>query len=277
MYRQIALKIAYDGTDWVGFQRQLHHQTIQGELERVLKKLFEHEIEIKCAGRTDKNVHALGQVVSFFTEVDIPTRLMPLALNRLLLPSIRVRKAYVVSEDFHPRFDAKYRRYWYVVNTSGKLNPLKTRYQYCVQDDLRHWEKLELDLSRMERALKSLEGTHDFTSYSHNSSSDSMVRTLEKVRLRKTREGFIVDLKADSFLRQMVRLIVANAIKVGRGIKGEDWLLELLALKDRHMAGNAADPHGVWLMQVGYNPGLGQQRLGQEESGEQQLRPDEQK
>ena len=273
--RCIALKIAYDGTDWNGFQRQksvqeylsperstqlrqkLFKPSIQNELERALGKLFEHRVEVKCAGRTDKNVHALGQVVSFFTEVNIPTRLMPLALNRLLKPSIRVRKAVEMREDFHPRFDAKYRRYWYVVNTNAKLNPLLTRYQYCLQDDLRRSEKLELDFGKMERALSALVGTHDFTSYSHNSSSDTMIRTLEMARLRCTKSGFIIDLKADAFLRQMVRLIAANVIKVGRGLKSEDWLFELLELKDRHMAGNAADPHGVWLMQVGYDKGVG--------------------
>jgi tRNA pseudouridine38-40 synthase len=122
-----------------------------------------------------------------------------------------------------------------------------------MRDHLRRDERLELDLPKMAGALKMLEGVHDFTSYSHNSSCDSMVRKIYSAKLRETGSGFIIDLKADSFLRQMVRLIVSNTLRIGKGEKEVDWLYELLEKKDRIYADEAADPRAVWLMKVGYN------------------------
>ena len=245
--RTLALTIAYDGTDYMGFQRQPGLPSIQGTLEEALTTVFQHPVQVVAAGRTDAGVHAFGQMVSFRTASTIPIDRVAWVTNRYLPPTIRVRHAVERESTFHARFSAAYRRYWYVVQTAGKPDPVNGRFR---------WQLLcPLDMPAMSDALATVQGTHDFDAFCHRSTpGGSTVRTLHRILVRQWRDGIIIDVQAEAFLHQMVRLLVANTVLIGCGKRPVSWLAELLESRNRHLAGVAAPSCGLFLMRIGYPP-----------------------
>lgn len=245
--RTIALTVAYDGTDWFGFQRQRQVVTIQGALEDALTKVFQHPIEIVCGGRTDTGVHAVGQVISFCTPNPMPIERVCWVTNRFLPASIRIRNAREASASFHARFSASYRRYWYVIQTTRRPDPIFGRFRWQLNRPF--------DVSVMNMALTALHGRHDFAAFNHQEApSGSTIRTLKRALVHCWDHGIIIDIQAEAFLHQMVRLLVANLVLVGSGDKPVTWLEELLHSRNRHMAGKGASPCGLFLMRIGYPP-----------------------
>ncbi len=239
--------MAYDGTDWAGFQRQNQYPSIQGALETALSEVFQHPVTIVAAGRTDAGVHALGQVVSFSTENPLPVERVPWVINRWLPSTIRVRKAVERPVDFHARHCARARRYWYTIETRGGPDPLRGRFRW----QLGH----QLDVDAMRRALASILGTHDFSALCHSGSPASTNRRTVRRALVHVRQAMvIIDIQADAYLYQMVRLLVGNLVRIGLGEQPVVWLKELLHSKNRHLAGVGAPPCGLCLMRVGYPP-----------------------
>lgn len=245
--RTLALTIAYDGTDWSGFQRQREFPSVQGELETALAKVLYHPVEIAAAGRTDAGVHALAQVISCTTSNPIPIDRIPWVTNRFLPPSIRVRRAIECPPRFHARFAARYRRYWYVIQTAGGHDPFRGRYRWQLAQTL--------NIRNMQAAMTPILGTHDFVSFCHEGNpTGTTVRTVQRADVRRWQGNVIIDVQADAFLHQMARLLVANLVKIGTGECPVTWLETVLAANNRHLAGMAAPPCGLYLMRIGYPP-----------------------
>lgn len=245
--RTLALTVAYDGTEWAGFQRQTRALTIQGALETALSTVLQHPTTLAAAGRTDAGVNAYGQVVSLLTDNPLPVERIPLVVNRLLPASIRVRRAAERPDGFHARRSASSRRYWYLLQPTRWVDPLRGR--FCWQLDA------QLDIAAMQAALDILVGRHDFAAFCHgNPSVRSTVRTLRRAQVRPCDGYVIIDVQAEAFLQQMVRLLVANVVAIGRGERPVAWLGDLLRTHNRHLAGKGAPPCGLFLMRIGYPP-----------------------
>lgn len=244
--RTIALVVEYDGTHFHGFQRQISLPTVAGELDRALSALCAQPIAVVGAGRTDAGVHATGQVVSFETASDVPLRRMPLALSGMLREQrIAVLRAVERKPGFSARHDALARTYRYRILNRAAPSPLRERRVFFVRSPL--------DVDRMLTASTALLGKHDFTSFcAQVPERGHPVRTVERIEI--THEGEIIDLEltADSFLHQMVRIIVGTLVEIGRGKRPPDDIGKILEAKNRRVAGVTAPPHGLYLTHVRY-------------------------
>jgi tRNA pseudouridine38-40 synthase len=211
--------------------------------------MFQHPVEIVGAGRTDSGVHALGQVISFRTNNPMPIERVAWVANRLLAKSIRVRKAVEKTAPFHARFSAGYRRYWYVIEERvTNPDPFGGRFRWQLP--------VELDTHAMVTALKSIVGLHDFATFCHRLAAPfgSTERTIYRAELRYWDNGVVIDIQADAFLHQMVRLLVSNLVRIGTHVLPVTGLADLIASRNRHLAGKGAPPHGLFLMRIGYPP-----------------------
>lgn len=242
------ITISYDGTNFSGYQKQPKERTVQGELEKVLKEINGgKKVDVHASGRTDAGVHALAQRVHFDLETKITSEKLSKGLNSLLPEDIFVKRVEEVSDNFHARFSAIGKEYVYKLNM-GEYNPLERNYVY------QHNEKL--DVVEMERAMKYLEGTHNFKSFTKtDEEKDDFVRTISQtsiVRDSKDLNKIIFTFVGTGFLRYMVRNMVGTLIMVGEGkIKSEE-IIEILKKEDRVYAGKTAKPEGLYLKNVFY-------------------------
>ena len=245
--RNILLRLAYDGTNYHGFQRQPeeHGLTIQGELEKAWKKLFVEEIKITTAGRTDTGVHAAGQVINFKSMASIPQQKIPKALNSILPFDIRIQEALDVSENFNARLNAKWKRYDYRID-NGRIPDVFTRL-YTLH------EPIPLDISKMQQAASLMEGTQDFRAFAATgSSAKSFIRTLYHCKVRATGTQIIITCIGNGFLYNMVRIIAGTLLYVGKGRISPDQIPEIIASKDRTKAGKTVSAAGLMLTIVNY-------------------------
>jgi len=243
--KHIKLVIGYDGTEFHGFQRQRGLRTVQEELESTLTTLLGHPVSIKAAGRTDRGVHAEGQVVSFWTNCPIPVERLPIVLNRLLPPDIVAKGAKEVRPEFHPRFDATSRIYRYLIDNRPVPSALLRRYAWHIPEPL--------DVKAMKAAAQYLVGTHDFVSF-HASGSDlgSTVREMKRIVISKRNGIIAITMEANAFLYHMARIIVGTLVEIGLGKRHHEEMKDILLARDRSAAGKTAPPHGLCLMQVRY-------------------------
>ncbi len=244
--RTLALTVAYDGTEWAGFQRQTRYPSIQRALESALTEVLQHPVRLDAAGRTDAGVHALAQVISLRTPNPLPLERLPWVANRLLPASIRIRRVCERPAGFHARRSAGYRRYWYIMQPTRWPDPLRGRYAWQLQQSV--------DPAAMQAALDPLVGYHDFVAFCHGGCrpGKTTVRTIQRAQVRSQCGRIIVDLQADAFLHRMVRLLVANLVAIGAGERPVSWLRTLLASGDRLLAGEGAPPCGLCLVRIGY-------------------------
>lgn len=246
-----AIQLEYDGTHYVGYQVQPNGPTIQAALEkalRIMAKLPKDQmIATISSGRTDSGVHAKGQVVAFDYPAKMPSQAVMRALNSLLDPSIRVLKAQEVADDFHPRYMAKEKIYHYRVDLSPYPNPFKRLYTTH--------HPYRFDLGKIQRALKAVVGTHDFTSFcSTKTDKEDKVRTLFDARVdyHELENELVFVFRGNGFLYNMIRILVGTCLQIGDGLKNENELARLLQVKDRNQAGPTAPPQGLYMMQVIY-------------------------
>ncbi|HHV63953.1 MAG TPA: tRNA pseudouridine(38-40) synthase TruA [Peptococcaceae bacterium] len=246
--RNILLRLAYDGTNYHGFQRQPeeHGRTIQGELERTWKKLFAEEIKIITAGRTDTGVHAAGQVINFRSEARIPPDKIPKALNSLLPLDIRILEAKDVPEDFNARKSAKWKRYDYRID-NGRIPNVFTRL-YALH------EPVPLKVEDMQEAAAYLEGRHDFRAFAAaGSSAKSFIRTLYHCKVKQQDEQITVTCIGDGFLYNMVRIITGTLLYVGKGKIPPKEIPAIIASRERPRAGLTVPARGLTLSVVNYD------------------------
>jgi tRNA pseudouridine38-40 synthase len=256
--RNIKFILAYDGTDFSGWQSQPGQSTIQGTLTDVVEKLTQRRLTIYAAGRTDAGVHATGQVVNFKTQSELGAEEFQRAFNGLLPPAIRVAAAEEVGPNFHARWSALAKTYRYRIFRGRVVPPFLWRY---VQHD-----PFALDFDAMAEAAHLFEGEHDFASFaaSTGSEEDDRERATTRVIYRSEflrssnahsnhpAEEWVYVIRGKSFLRYMVRKIVGTLVDVGRGKLSPKDIPELLALRDRSKSGATIAPHGLCLEEVEY-------------------------
>ncbi|URJ28437.1 tRNA pseudouridine(38-40) synthase TruA [Candidatus Blochmannia vicinus (nom. nud.)] len=243
--QKLALGVEYDGSSYCGWQRQKDAPSIQSCIEYAIKKITTEQVTIFCAGRTDSGVHALGQVVHFETYSMRSKSAWTLGINHYLPSKICVRWAKLVNKDFHARFSAISRRYFYVIYNGYIRSALLFRNTW-------HYKKY-LDINKMCDAAHCLLGENDFTSFcAVGCQSSSKQRKLHHIRIVRTGQCIVIDIKANSFMHHMVRNIVGSLVKVGCGEKPITWVLELLSNCDRSLAGSTAPASGLYLVEVKY-------------------------
>lgn len=239
----IKIKIEYEGSSYSGWQKQANAKTIQSEIERALTKITGNEIEIFASGRTDAGVHSLGQVANFHIESRIPAEKMKFALNQLLPEDIRVLESEEVSEDFHSRFSAKKKTYLYRIQTGEVKRALERNISYFVRGTL--------DLGKMRNTAQYLVGEHDFSAFkTEGSSATNFVRTIYRIDISQKNDIIEIEITGNGFLYNMVRIIVGTLIDAGKGLERD--IPQILAMKDRSLAGHTAPAHGLFLKEVFY-------------------------
>ncbi|SFJ38805.1 tRNA pseudouridine(38-40) synthase TruA [Thermoflavimicrobium dichotomicum] len=245
--KKIKLVVAYDGTDFSGFQRQPGKRTIQGTLEETLSKITGEEIEIYGSGRTDAGVHALGQVCHFTTKSPIPITKYPYILRRALPRDIICISSEEVPMDFHARKSAYWKTYRYYIETTPVPDLFTRRFRTHLP--------FPLDVDAMQKAGKLLVGTHDFTSFcSTKTVVEDRVRTIYRCQVCQEANGVYIEVTGNGFLYNMVRIIAGTLYEVGRHERNVQEIPQILAAKDRTLAGPTFPPEGLILFEVGYTP-----------------------
>jgi tRNA pseudouridine38-40 synthase len=242
---QIALRLEYDGTGYVGWQVQPNGPSVQAVVERALENLLGEPVRLRSSGRTDAGVHARDLVACFTPPRELPLSAYREGLNRLLPGDIAVREAQQMPEEFHPRFDAAGKWYRYQVFNAPVRSPL-----------LRHraWHiRGTLDVAAMALAAANFAGRHDFAAF-RSSGCDAATTVREIFSVGVDREGELInfDVRGAGFLRNMVRVMVGTLVEIGLGRRGPGDVGRLLASRCREQAGRTAPAHGLCLMEVWY-------------------------
>lgn len=244
--KRIKCTVSYDGTNYQGFQVQPEGRTVQGEIQHVLKKMHKGEkIRIHASGRTDRGVHAKGQVFHFDTPLSLTEEQWKRALNSQLPQDIVIRSTEFVSQDFHARFSCVAKEYRYIVLYQKERDPFLVNYT--------HHHPYPLDLQKIEDAMKYFLGTHDFTSFSSAKTEiNDRVRTIDLFQIQQENNKLIFRIRGDGFLYNMVRIIVGTLLDVGSGKIEPEKIPEIFAAKDRTRAGKTISPNGLYLWKVYY-------------------------
>jgi tRNA pseudouridine38-40 synthase len=246
--RRIRITLAYDGTDFHGWQIQPELPTVQGTLETVVSEIEGGFVRVEGSGRTDAGVHALAQVAAFSIGNPIPVENLKRAMNRLLPFSIRVLRAEEAAPEFHPRFCARAKTYEYRIYRGEICSPFERRYV------LHH--PYPLDVERIVEAAAVFEGEHDFTALAASDDRDeeggSKVRTVFSSRVELPAERLVYRVRGSGFLKHMVRNIAGTLLEVGKGNLDADGVRALLVPGVTVKAGPTAAPRGLFLIGVEY-------------------------
>jgi tRNA pseudouridine38-40 synthase len=241
----IKVVLEYDGSGFAGWQQQAHGRTVEAELKRALREITGQELKVYAAGRTDAGAHAEGQVVSFQTDGRISPRRLVAALNAKLPDDVAVLSAEEVSDTFHARYSARWRRYRYRYLDRPSKPALERG---------RCWQvRGPLDVDAMTKAAKALVGKHDWTSYcSASEPPDARVREMRSARVFRHGDMVELELVAEGFLRGLARSIAGALAEVGRGRRPPEWVGEVLDARDRRKAVRTAPAGGLTLVEVIY-------------------------
>ena len=244
--KRVKLTVAYDGTNYCGWQVQPNGLAVQEVLNRCLSDLLKENIVTIGASRTDAGVHALGNVAVFDTNARMPADKISFALNTRLPQDIRIRDSREVPADFHPRFQETIKTYEYKIYNHRFPDPTKRLYT--------HFHYYPLDVEIMQEAGNYLIGEHDFKSFStFKPEVESTVRTIYSLKVWKSEDDVItIRIQGNGFLYNMVRIIAGTLIRVGGGYYPPEKIKEILAAKNREMAGETARPEGLRLVEIRY-------------------------
>ena len=246
----VCLVVAYDGTEFVGWQRQVNGLSVQEAIETALERLVGHPVRCRGAGRTDAGVHAAGQVVTFQTERVLPERAFVHGVNHHLPPSVVVQSARFVPDAFDARFSASGKLYRYQIWNAPVRSPLHAR---------THWHiERPLDVDAMTEAAQLLTGRHDFRAFRaadcERKTTTRWVKRLSVTRSCLDAAALHVEVEATAFLKNMVRILTGTLVEVGRGRMTPAHVAGLLASGDRTQAGPTAPPQGLIMVRVDYGP-----------------------
>ena len=243
---RVLLTVAYDGSEYYGWQRQKDFVTVQQRLEEALSALLKREITVRGASRTDTGVHALGQRAVFADEeITIPVDKIPLAVNSFLPEDIVVTDAVEVDANFHPQYSVTDKTYEYKILNSDFKNPLLVRYTEHIRP--------KLDIDAMQRACPYFLGEHDFKAFcATGGSSKTTVRKIYSLDVEKQGDIITIRVNGNGFLYNMVRIIAGTLVYVGLGkLRAED-MGDIISSLDRTRAGKTLSPNGLTLMEVNY-------------------------
>jgi tRNA pseudouridine38-40 synthase len=243
--RILKLTLEYDGTSYVGWQRQAEGVSIQGLLEDALAPFEGVPVTVHGAGRTDAGVHALGQVASVSMAAPHDAGTLQRALNAVLPPDVRVLSVEEAPAGFHARFDAVSKIYEYRIATGPFVSALEYRYVWHVPG--------ALDVEAMRAGARMLVGTHDFSAFqSSGGEAGSAERTMLSIAIECVRSGLLIRVEGNGFLRHMVRTIAGTLVDVGLGRWPASRVGDILSGRDRRQAGRAAPAGGLFLISVQY-------------------------
>lgn len=244
--RRVRLFVAYDGTDYCGWQVQPNGITVEEVLNRELCRLTGEDIHIIGASRTDSGVHALMNVAVFDTDSSIPPERMAYALNQRMPEDIVITKSDEVGADWHPRYQDNVRKtYEYHIYNAPVLNPLKRKYSAFVS--------FPMDVEKMRRGAAYLVGEHDFVSFCNvRTNVSDTVRTVEDITVNENGADIVIRITGNGFLYNMVRIIAGTLIRVGRGFYEPEKVREILEEKKRTAAGITAPACGLVLVEIEY-------------------------
>lgn len=244
--RRVKLTVAYDGTDYCGWQIQPNGITVEEVLNRAISRLTGEDIHIIGASRTDSGVHALGNVAVFDTASSIPPERMAYAINQKLPEDIVIMESREVSMDWHPRYQHTITKtYKYHIYNAPMPNPLKRRTTTFLS--------FPLDVEQMKRGAVHLVGEHDFASFCNiRTNVEDTVRTVYEIDIQKENEDITIQITGNGFLYNMVRIIAGTLIRVGRGFYKPERVKEILEAKVRTEAGVTAPACGLVLERIEY-------------------------
>ena len=242
---KVAFGVEYDGSRFYGWQRQSERRSVQSCIEHAISCVANSPTTVVCAGRTDTGVHATGQVIHIDSDADRSPRSWILGTNSNLPDDVSVKWAQVVDDDFHARFSATARTYRYVIcNRVSRPAVWAGKVSFMFR---------ELDVDRMSDAASLLVGKHDFSSFrAAGCQSRHAVREIRRISIRKHRHFIVIEIQANAFLQHMVRNIVGTLMVVGDGREPPRYLADVLAARDRKVAGQTAAPGGLYLIGVEY-------------------------
>lgn len=242
---RLAAGVEYDGSGFFGWQRQRQSPTVQECLEQALTAVADHPVTVHCSGRTDTGVHAHCQVVHFETRARRRERSWVLGANAQLAPGITVLWVRQVDSGFHARFSAGKRKYRYRI-LNRWIRPAIERGRVA-------WVRKPLHADRMHAAAQALVGEHDFSSFrAIGCQAKSPIRTIHRVSVRRQNHEIVIEVDANAFLYHMVRNIAGSLIAVGSGGKPVDWMSDVLAARDRTVAGVTAPASGLYFIAPAY-------------------------
>ena len=237
--------VSYDGTNFNGFQRQKDYRSVEEEIELALEKMNKKRIRITGAGRTDKGVHALGQVFHFECDLNISETGLKRGMNSYLPQDIYVKDVKCVDEEFHARYSAKSKVYRYKINM-GEYNPIEVNYVYELCK--------ELDINKMIEASKLFLGEHDFYNFCgyQESIEKNFVRIIESIEIKKDDNYVIIEIRGNGFIRYMVRMIVAILVEIGLNKKDESFIKERLDSNIKNRSNYKVPGNGLYLVSIDY-------------------------
>lgn len=239
--KRVRLTVAYDGTNYHGWQMQNNGITIESELNRCLSQLFDEDIQVIGASRTDSGVHALGNIAVFDTASRMPAEKVSYALNQRLPEDIRIQRSEEVAADWHPRRCESRKTYEYRIYRGEFPMPVKRLYSL--------FSYYDYDVEKMQKAASYLVGEHDFKSFCQvGAQVESTVRTLYRVQVEEQGTDLVIRVCGNGFLYNMVRIIAGTLMEVGQGKKSPEDMVGILDAKNRAAAGPTAPAHGLMLM-----------------------------
>lgn len=239
--KRVRLVVAYDGTNYHGWQIQENGITVEAELNRCLSELLGERIGVIGASRTDSGVHALGNVAVFDTRNRMPAEKLSYALNQRLPEDIRIQKSEEAPPDWHPRHCASRKTYEYRIYRAEFPMPVKRLYSYFVYRPL--------DVGKMKEAAAYLEGEHDFKSFCQSGAqTESTVRTIYTLQVEEQGADLVIRVCGSGFLYNMVRIIAGTLLEVGQGKREPGSMQRVLGTLDRGAAGPTAPAHGLTLI-----------------------------
>lgn len=247
---RIALAVEYDGSPFCGWQIQPHCHSVQAELEQALSQIANEPIHVSCSGRTDTGVHGVAQVVHFDTSAVRPLHAWTFGTNTHLDAHVAVHWAGEVSDEFHARFKALNRSYQYRILNRGTRSALHA--------NKLSWVNQPLDAEAMHEAAQQLIGVHDFSAFrSSDCQAKHAVRDLQQLDVSRSGQLINIEVRANGFLHNMVRILSGCLIRIGKGEADAQWLVDVLDSRDRTKGGITAPAQGLCFIQPSYPPEFG--------------------